>query len=356
MRVLWIVGNGFDLNMRLKTGYRDFLKNAYFREGTKNRLRDELVQRLGGGKSFQGDKWSDLEILLGSAAGKYEDDQGLFHETFEDMQERFVNYIYRQQEELDEETIASCVDEFKNTICYGYERLTDADRRTLEFGDNTAGDVYIDVLNLNYTNTIDRLETALGAENGVICRRRSRPNDFNYIGQTLHVHGDVEVPEGRAVVFGVSDDSQIDSKSLAGQEDMLELWVKSRKNSLLYGNSKNDCMQSLISNAQIICLYGCSLGDSDKYIWSKVGERLVSSSSARLIYYVYGLPKRTGPRPSEFMRIRNKERNRLFNAMGIEEGGRDQLRNRIIIASTKRAFNFSDVFEREDGVVPSGNA
>ena len=29
MKVLWVIGNGFDLNLRLATGYRSFLERAY---------------------------------------------------------------------------------------------------------------------------------------------------------------------------------------------------------------------------------------------------------------------------------------------------------------------------------------
>lgn len=29
MNVLWIIGNGFDLNLGLKTGYKDFYNNDY---------------------------------------------------------------------------------------------------------------------------------------------------------------------------------------------------------------------------------------------------------------------------------------------------------------------------------------
>lgn len=61
-KVLWIIGNGFDKNLGLNTGYRSFLLNKYFAPGAENKYRDELVRRLGKFEpESQSDLWSDLE-------------------------------------------------------------------------------------------------------------------------------------------------------------------------------------------------------------------------------------------------------------------------------------------------------
>ena len=56
-KVLWIIGNGFDKNLGLETGYRLFLIKKYFAPGTTNGYRDELVKRLG---EFDPKSQSDL--------------------------------------------------------------------------------------------------------------------------------------------------------------------------------------------------------------------------------------------------------------------------------------------------------
>ena len=82
-KVLWIIGNGFDKNLGLETGYRSFLLNKYFAPGTANEYRDELVRRLDNfDPKSQSDLWSDLEQLLGEVSEYYEDDVDLFHENF----------------------------------------------------------------------------------------------------------------------------------------------------------------------------------------------------------------------------------------------------------------------------------
>lgn len=68
-KVLWIIGNGFDKNLGLKTGYRSFLLNKYFAPGETNEYRDELVRRLDTfDPKSQSDLWSDLERLLGEVS------------------------------------------------------------------------------------------------------------------------------------------------------------------------------------------------------------------------------------------------------------------------------------------------
>lgn len=61
MNLLWIIGNGFDLNLGLKTSYRGFIDSVYLNSlpnPEMERRRDELfdrVSRLGPGAAEQRD-------------------------------------------------------------------------------------------------------------------------------------------------------------------------------------------------------------------------------------------------------------------------------------------------------------
>lgn len=86
LNLLWIIGNGFDRNLGLATDYRSFLKNRYFKDGVQNEYRDELVKRVEGFSPERASElWCDLENLLGRASAFYEDDEELFHRTFENI-------------------------------------------------------------------------------------------------------------------------------------------------------------------------------------------------------------------------------------------------------------------------------
>lgn len=122
-KVLWIIGNGFDKNLGLNTGYRSFLLNKYFAPGAENKYRDELVRRLGKFEpESQSDLWSDLESLLGKVTELYEDDVELFHDTFEDMQHQLLEYVAQESERLPDEIPSAAIDEFRESgsrcVCF----------------------------------------------------------------------------------------------------------------------------------------------------------------------------------------------------------------------------------------------
>ena len=113
-KVLWIIGNGFDKNLGLKTGYRSFLLNKYFAPGETIEYRDELVRRLDTfDPKSQSDLWSDLERLLGEVSQYYEDDVGLFHETFEDIQRQLLEYVAQEAGRLPNEFPPAAIDELR---------------------------------------------------------------------------------------------------------------------------------------------------------------------------------------------------------------------------------------------------
>ena len=46
MNILWIIGNSFDLNLGLKTGYQDFLEDTYLKADAKElKYRDEIIKQ-----------------------------------------------------------------------------------------------------------------------------------------------------------------------------------------------------------------------------------------------------------------------------------------------------------------------
>lgn len=68
MNVTYIIGNGFDLNLGLETGYQAFY-NYYIKVPSPNSqvklLKDSIEQ-----DGYE--LWSDLEIGLGKISAKYE--------------------------------------------------------------------------------------------------------------------------------------------------------------------------------------------------------------------------------------------------------------------------------------------
>lgn len=341
MRITWIIGNGFDCNMGLRTGYRQFLDEVYLSPGSINPLRDELVNKVGRPR-FDGapDLWSDLESLLGAAAPYYEDDVDGYVETFEDLQKQFIGFVLKRQEEasvaIDEDRLA----EFRESLSCMYRRMTPSDVAWLGFSDECYENVTIDLLLLNYTGVCDAFWGAVVDQSGIMGLRGSGFNERAvYAGSYIHLHGRIDdkgVPDD--IVFGVSDSAQIESEKLACDEDICELWVKSNKNEALYGNDKTRRMRELLSWSGIICIYGSSLGASDNYIWNVVGQSLLQATDRRLIIFWYGLPDRHGLSASKYQRERNKAKESFLSVSGLDAQDREKIKDQIVVVQSDLVF------------------
>lgn len=71
LEITWIIGNGFDVNLGLHTGYKYFVQNVYLAEdeGKYPPNKKRLIEAVGksDGWNDSEDRWADLETLLGNA-------------------------------------------------------------------------------------------------------------------------------------------------------------------------------------------------------------------------------------------------------------------------------------------------
>ena len=66
MNILYLIGNGFDLNLGLKTSYKDFLN--YYKALKMDHQKDSILRFISyiEDKKLLGDpNWSDIEIQMG---------------------------------------------------------------------------------------------------------------------------------------------------------------------------------------------------------------------------------------------------------------------------------------------------
>ena len=342
--LLWIIGNGFDLNLGLRTGYHSFLRNCYFMEGTPNTLRDELVNRT---RAFDPQNatelWSDLERLLGEATAAYTEDEALFHETFEDVQSRMVKYVATEAARMPKELPEQDIDEFAVSLCQFDKQLAFVDQKEAAWWSQLTSDVQIDVINLNYTTVFDRFweEASVGGRlmsTTIVGARKSY-----YCGDLLHLHGSVNSEGlGTDIVFGVSDESQIAAKEYAKQPGFQELWIKQQKNLSIYGNVKTAQLNNLILGADAICSFGCSLGKSDSYIWREIASSIVGTPT-RFYLFDYELPDRGTASSWKYQKRRNELIAQFLEVSCTEEAEKEELAHQIVPVRSSRIFSFSEL-------------
>ena len=141
-----------------------------------------------------------------------------------------------------------------------------------------------------------------------------RDNDITVkLNAVNKVHGALS----REMVMGVADPEQIANKQLASDIDALDVLVKPRTTSLRRDFVCNRCAD-LISNADIIVMYGLSIGETDRNWWRLVTDRIYSHQSTRLIIYGHLDDKLD---PNDYPRIGREERKlykKLYECNGTQ--------------------------------------
>jgi hypothetical protein len=95
MNILYIIGNGFDINLGLKTKYSDFYKyyqSQFSKDQLVNKLKNEIAVGI--------DNWSDLEV----AFGKYMvniNDREEFDMVYDDIVINLGEYLENEEKEFD---------------------------------------------------------------------------------------------------------------------------------------------------------------------------------------------------------------------------------------------------------------
>lgn len=85
------------------------------------------------------------------------------------------------------------------------------------------------------------------------------------------------------MILGVNDSTQISNDDLKNATKTIRALVKTEMN-LHAGTLRDNRCVSAIQNADLICVYGMSLGVTDKFWWEKICSRL-ANSHARLIIF-----------------------------------------------------------------------
>lgn len=181
----------------------------------------------------------------------------------------------------------------------------------------------------------DTLEKCLSVfQDGIISRRRVENTEYlNKIGRIVHIHGTkMNLP-----VMGVNDVSQIKNSELAKDAKFVKYVVKPLN---IRANRTNNDLHALelINNSQIICIYGMSLGETDKIWWNSIVKWLSIDTCHQLIIFVYD---ENYTSTSQFDKL-DKEDSiiDLLNSYSLPEKlDVEVLRNRIHIAIHKNIFS-----------------
>ena len=323
MQTVFLIGNGFDVNLGLKTRYAEFYE-YYLNIPTENKNIRNLKEHLRENKS---DFWSDLEIAL----GKYTAELSSF-EQMEEVYDDINNEMQRYISSIENMSLPKDIDIelFKNNISSPESFLSPAEvsRIKMVYENLVRTNHFIDIINFNYTSTIDKI---LGYDSQFLTIAPSIYNSSlkTIVRSVIHIHGAINDP-----ILGVDNVSQISNEELIKSGDIIGYLVKPLINTTL-GSLVDAKAKSSIKNANLICIYGMSLGETDAMWWKLVGERLLAG--VKVIIFVKDNKANISAR--KMANYYKNWRNKFLDVAGIGESKRIDLEKRLIIAPNTKIFD-----------------
>lgn len=291
MNIVYIIGNGFDINVGMKTRYTDFYQHYKLIE-SKTSLISNLKKEI----SKNIINWSDLEL----AFGKYTTNLNSiteFDEVYEDIVDNLADYLNNIEEKFDASSVN--LKKLYENICRPESLLSNEDIQEISaYKNNWPNENWnVDVITLNYTTTLEKI---LG-ENIIPIQIGGHHSHKIILRNIQHVHGYTD----NRTIMGVNDISQIEQKEFHENQEILEALIKTKCNRVQRHNIDKLC-ESFINKSQIICIFGSSIGDTDNYWWELIGEQI--KRGVKVIIFSKGeeIKKRFGQKAARTQRAVKK--------------------------------------------------
>ncbi|MDR2809650.1 MAG: bacteriophage abortive infection AbiH family protein [Tannerellaceae bacterium] len=341
MNVLYIIGNGFDLNIGLKTSYKDFYE--YFKEqSNKNGFYDGINESIKGRikrwiedvEKTPFDTWADLESALGEYTDKFNSAKE-FEDFYYKISDGLSKYIRLEEERL----ISSDKEKLKlsKDFIHPWEYLSNEDKNSISsyLAGKSNEEWIVNIINFNYSQTIEKLLNFTADKMMLLGNNSINSKNVN-LSTIVHIHG-VAV-ENSTILLGVNDISQIKNESFKTNEDLLDVIIKPKTNKG-GGTGINETCTTFFNTANLICIFGSSLGETDKMWWELLGKQ-IKRDNCRIIYFVHereSIPKNRGqlvPR-----KIRECKENILSKTGMLQE--KESIQNKIWVGYDKDMFKLN---------------
>lgn len=334
MNILFIIGNGFDLRLGLPTSYPDFLK---YYEGQKPKhnmggedLKKYFLDTMKKKRNAGDDTWRDLEVALGDFTSHLTD-KTQFLEFYRDINLSLVDYLSDIEERANPTFTKEQSEHLKQSLLTPYNYLNNREKEL--FKSYLNGSFVASIISFNYTSFLETLckdYIKVGAN-------YDRP-DVSYpslstfsLNNIKHIHGRLTE---KSILLGVDNEEQIANEDFRLDEDILDVMIKPRGNENIGSLIDREC-QDLIKEADIIYIFGSSLGKTDKTWWTAIKERF-SNSQVIILYFVHD-KNAISTLSTEISSFKRSARQQLVTALGLE-GNEIDYRDRIFIALNTAMF------------------
>ena len=349
MNITFLIGNGFDLNIGLKTTYSEFLKRYII----ESNVDGDLIKYFKTVILKDTHTWSNAERAFGEATRRFKED-GYTAEEFcqchEDFCVKLAEYLIEEELRLDYLELNDIIALGFAKGVLGYRRnLREAEREAIMAAEKDIGNAYIfNFISFNYTSVLDMCVDATQEQSSLLGKRTyGNTNYYNQLGKVLHVHGTVR----KDMVLGVNDISQIAEPALFNgfDEEYINEMIKPKTNEINEENSDQKAFE-LLKSSDLIYVYGMSLGETDKLWWERIYELMERKGNLHLIVHSYDAPE-DGLIRRAFRMYANSVRKIFIEFSCLDEGKKKAISDRIHIDRTNIFEELNMLVDSQDNYI-----
>lgn len=339
MNTAFLLGNGFDLNLGLKTSYRDFYK-YYCELGSV----ESAVARFKGMLSENFDNWSDLEVELGKYSRFFnKDNENQFVKLLYDIQDNLADYLDKQDtsftiSDTDKRKAYDSLTKFENFFTARERQEYYAHKRFYSGKINN-----INIISFNYTKTFEKIYNWKGKSIALGNNGDGINTYIDNLASFEHIHGTTDLN----MIMGVNDATQIANDELRRSLHTVRSIVKTEMN-MNAGTLRDNRCRDYISQADVVCIYGMSMGETDSVWWELVGKWLLEKPHATLV--IFSKVEEISARRSYLAtNIKEEVKNKFLTQAKIEDKHRSLLAKRIFVSLNSNMFDIKLLPPNKDG-------
>lgn len=244
------------------------------------------------------------------------------------MLEKFGDYLQDIQDKVDWESAE--IEKFRINLCNPESSLMQKEINIFntfksEFANSTWS---IDIITFNYTRSIEKLL----AENfnNLILGQHHRDNII--LNNVFHIHGDLN-----NMVLGINDITQLKNIDFQKNKKILKAFIKENNNKR-QGHTVDEILDTKISQANIICVFGSSIGETDKIWWEKIGQRLLKEEQCKLIIFTYVeiTAQRAIHKKGEY---EDEVKETFMKRANLNEDEQEKINNKVFVRANTKMFS-----------------
>lgn len=323
MNITFLIGNGFDLNCGLKSSYHDI-----YLEYIKQPSSSDVIAKFKKDLWDKIDNWGDFEVAMADYMKNFKTEND-FLECLRDFVaylEKYLTDEEKQYTDISSDRIRSVIiKELNKSLTEFHKGVThDLDRLHVQ-------DANIFAVVFNYTKVFDTFQ---GLE--------SSTNTPVKIKDVIHIHGRLNDD----VIMGMDNASQIKDLQFSLSMKGRRAFIKSVMNQYYDTIRLNNAIK-YISNSDVICVFGMSLGESDLRWRNLIIDTLVKKDNAHLFLYDHKCSCLSSMGAEHRIDVEEERKKEKLNAWHIKENDMSLVFDKVHIPCCKNIFNFSDVITKE---------